>query len=82
MIMQKEIDRYLLLFGEVIKRERINKGLTQYALAERSSLSRNYISKVERGERNVSIATLFSIAMALNLELSDIFMAVDRQMNH
>ena len=46
---------------------RRSKRLTQDRLAEICGLHRNYIGAVERGERNVTLATLARIADALEV---------------
>lgn len=53
---------------ENIRKERIRQGITQEQLAEMSNLSLNFISKIERKDRqNISINTLTAIASALNI---------------
>ena len=79
MITQKEIDRYLLLLGKALRKERIKKRFPQFIIAERSCLSRNYISEVERGKRNLTIATLYRITKALDINPVDIFMQIDQK---
>ena len=50
--------------------EKMNElGLTQKALAERMDCSQQYISKVLRGQENLSIETICKIEDALNIEL-------------
>ena len=46
---------------------RRKKGLTQAALASKSKLSANFISLIERGEKNPSLRTLAVIARSLNV---------------
>lgn len=46
---------------------RRSKRITQDGLAEICGLHRNYIGAVERGERNVTLATLARIADALEV---------------
>ena len=50
--------------------EKMNElGLTQKALAERMDCSQQYISKVLRGQENLSIETICKIEDALDIEL-------------
>ena len=50
--------------------EKMNElGLTQKALAERMDCSQQYISKVLRGQENLSIETICKIEEALDIEL-------------
>lgn len=53
------------LLGEKIKKLRQNKGLTQEALAEKTSLTPSYIGQIERGERKLSVETLVQIGNTL-----------------
>lgn len=54
--------------GENIRNERIRQGITQEQLAEMSNLSLNFISKIDRKDRqNISINSLAAIASALNI---------------
>jgi transcriptional regulator with XRE-family HTH domain len=57
-------------FGMVLKTERLKRSLSQEALAELSSLSRNYISSIERGTASPSLATLEKLALALGTSLT------------
>ena len=53
--------------GRIIRSKREMLGLTQVELARRSSVDRNYIGMVERGERNPSYLSLLKIAQGLGL---------------
>ncbi len=59
------------IFGVLLKRLRRTAGLTQEALAERSSFSVGYIGMLERGVRAPLAATAELLADALRLEAGD-----------
>lgn len=62
-------------FGLNLKRLRKVQGISQEQLAFESGVIRSQISRIERGEINTSISTVFALAKALNLhpkELLDI----------
>jgi len=50
---------------------RDEKGISQEELAALSGLHRNYVGSVERGERDIGILSLATIAGALGLSLAD-----------
>ena len=56
-----------LLFATNMRRIRLEKQLTQERVAEVADLHPNYISSVERGERNISICNMARIAVALSV---------------
>ena len=60
------------LVGRNAARIRKEKGLTQEQLAERSGLSQQYLSGLERGRRNPTIVTLYEIAIALEVAPTDL----------
>lgn len=57
--------------GKIIKKLRIDKNLTQEALAEKMDISTNYLSKVERGLSRLNIEAFFKMAEVLSFSLSD-----------
>lgn len=59
--------------GEKIKRLRVTNNLTQEELAERTELSKGFISQVERNLASPSIQTLVDILEALGTNLTDFF---------
>jgi len=61
-----------LLFAANMKRIRQEKKLTQEKVAEAADLHPNYISSVERGERNISICNIERIALALGVEMKEL----------
>ena len=58
----------LKILGENIAVCRLKQGMSQEKLAEIVDLSREYISRVERGQKNISLKKLFAIADALNVD--------------
>jgi transcriptional regulator with XRE-family HTH domain len=61
------------IFGVRIKHLRISSNLSQYELAHRSRLHRNYISDLERGKRNISFEALHKLADGFGLDIRDLF---------
>ncbi|WP_371933495.1 helix-turn-helix domain-containing protein [Janthinobacterium lividum] len=61
-----------LLFAANMKRIRLAKSLTQEKVAEYAELHKNYISSVERGERNISICNIERIARALGVPMAEL----------
>lgn len=59
--------------GEKIKRLRVKNSLTQEELADRSELTKGFISQVERDLTSPSIATLVDILEGLGTNLKDFF---------
>ena len=58
----------LELLGKNIAKYRHLQNISQEKLAELVGLSREYITRVERGQKNISLKKLFAIADALNVE--------------
>lgn len=67
-----------LLFASNMKRIRLDKKLTQENVAEGAGLHPNYISSVERGERNLSIANIERIACALGVSMPELLAESDK----
>ena len=59
--------------GPKIKELRVMKGLTQEELADRSELSKGFISQLERDLTSPSIATLVDILNSLGTNLKEFF---------
>ena len=60
-------DIFLLEVGRKIKAVRLDKAISQDALAWESGLDRSYLGGIERGEHNFSLINLRKIARALNV---------------
>ncbi|MDN4607181.1 helix-turn-helix transcriptional regulator [Sporosarcina sp. F6_3S_P_2] len=53
-------------FGEAIKRKRNSLGYSQETLALLCNLDRTYIGLLERGKRNPSLKSIFTLSHHLN----------------
>ena len=60
--------RLVKLFGKALNRRRLGVGITQQELAFASGLDRTYISLLERGLRQPSLTTIFSLSEALGID--------------
>lgn len=65
-------DKLLIDLGKRIRKIRLQKQMTQKQLAEKCGCNRNYISMLERGERNPSYKSLVMIANGLEMELYEL----------
>ncbi|MFC2077487.1 helix-turn-helix domain-containing protein [Candidatus Bipolaricaulota bacterium] len=63
--------------GQHIRELRQGRDWTLKELADRCELSTSFISQVERGLCSISIASLHTICLALNVRLADFFAQVD-----
>ncbi|MBK9495483.1 MAG: helix-turn-helix transcriptional regulator [Xanthomonadales bacterium] len=62
-----------LLFGQNVRLVREKKGWSQDRLSEESGLHRTYISGIERGVRNPTIEIVQKIAVALDVDIQELF---------
>ncbi len=60
-------------FGAKLAYIRKSKKLSQIKLAEIVNMNFNYIGQIERGEANVTIKTMKTLANALEVELKELF---------
>lgn len=62
----------LVAFGKRLRTVRVRVHISQEALADLADLDRTYISLLERGKRNPSLACVASLARALNVTVSEL----------
>ncbi|MFA6124475.1 helix-turn-helix domain-containing protein [Sphingomonas sp.] len=60
-----------------VRCKRLRLGLSQEQLADLSGFHRTYIGSVERGERNITLSTLESLAAALETTPTELLQAKD-----
>lgn len=61
------------LFGENVKKYRIQSKLSQEKLGELTGLHRTYISDIERGLRSISLNNIEKLSKALKVEIYKLF---------
>jgi len=57
----------LTSLGERVKKAREKKGLSLRQLAAHCNVDHSVIAKIEKGERNITISTLFELASGLGV---------------
>jgi transcriptional regulator with XRE-family HTH domain len=65
----KHVRKFL---GQRLRALRKEHGLSQERLGERSGLSGKFIGEVERGEKSISIDSLYHVSVALDIPLRDL----------
>lgn len=55
--------------GVILKKKRLQEGLSQRALSAKTGIPQNHLSKIENGEVNLQASTLIEISRTLSLEL-------------
>jgi len=66
-------------WGAAFRELRIERGLSQERLAQLANLDRTYVSGIERGERNATLASIVKLADALDLRVSEIAARAERR---
>ena len=69
---------YVTRFGERIRQLRERSGLSQEILADAAGLHRTHISLIERGHRSIRIETIERLAIALDVEPSELMPPLTR----
>ena len=64
-------------FGSTLQKLRLAKNLSQLELAQLSGLDRTFISLLERGRSQPSLATLFSLGKALEMKPHELVREVE-----
>ncbi|BCM94527.1 hypothetical protein IAD21_06434 (plasmid) [Abditibacteriota bacterium] len=66
-------DKALLALGQQIRTVRQARGISQEDFAAHAGIARSYYGGIERGENNVAALNLMRIALALGVEVGDLF---------
>ncbi len=70
------------LIGNVISDFRRRKGISQEVLSGLADIGRTHLSAIERGERKPTMETLYRIALALDVNMSDIILELESRLRN
>ncbi len=65
--------------GMVISRLRLQRGLSQEVLSGLACMSRSHLAMIETGAKNPKVDTLYRIADALEISLSELFRQIEEE---
>lgn len=65
-------------FGQVLRKFRKERGVSQDALAFEAKLERAFVGRLERDEMVPSLTTVFAVAKALNVKPSQLIALMER----
>ncbi len=63
-----QVAGFVAMVGERIRQARRNKAMSRRVLSERSGVSQRYLAQLESGAGNISVALLFRVASALDMQ--------------
>jgi transcriptional regulator with XRE-family HTH domain len=58
--------------GLKARKHRLAAGLTQEDVADRMGVDRSFVSGLERGERNLTLKSMWSLSQALGVKLAQL----------
>ena len=65
--------------GRVIRRLRLERGMSQEVLSGLAALSRSHLAEIEAGKDNANVETLWRIAGGLDIRLSELIRRVEEE---
>lgn len=68
--------------GRTIRRLRKARGMSQETLSGLASIGRSHLAMIESGSKNANMDTLWRIAEALDMRLSQLIAEVEREMDN
>ncbi|CDE61041.1 helix-turn-helix domain protein [Fusobacterium sp. CAG:439] len=66
----------IIKLGHKIRIERQKRKMSQEKLAELAELNRNFVGMVERGETNITVKNIESIANAFEINIHELFVFI------
>ncbi|HEZ7985783.1 MAG TPA: helix-turn-helix transcriptional regulator [Ruminococcus sp.] len=68
------------IVGKVIADFRKRKNISQEVMSGLADIGRTHLSAIERGERKPTLETLYRIACALDVNMSDIIIKIENEL--
>ncbi len=68
------------IIGQVIGEIRARRGMTQQVLADLAGIARSHLAMIENGSKKANVETLWRIAEALDMRLSELIHMVEEEM--
>jgi transcriptional regulator with XRE-family HTH domain len=69
----KRNEKFLKAFGKNVRRLRKEKGFTMEALSYEAEMEIRQLGRIENGEINTTISTVYILATALDVDIADLF---------
>lgn len=67
------------IFGEVLRRYRSDRNISQEELAHRADVDRTFVSRLERGIRQPTITTLIGLGQALGVSAAELVQETEKE---
>lgn len=80
--MSNNEEKYLKAFGAVLKSLRKSIPMSQESLAFESGLHVTFISRLETGNRQPTLSTLFKLSNALGIEVEELVARVAQELKN
>lgn len=68
-----------IVLGRRVRALRLKAGFSQESFADHCGLHRTYMGGVERGERNLTIQSVMTIAKGLGISMSELLSGIEKQ---
>lgn len=68
-----------VLIGQVIRKKRIQKEMTQELLSGLAGIARTHLTMIENGTKQPNFETIWRIALALDMKPSELVAEIERE---
>lgn len=76
------MDKVITSFGQVIRTLRKARGLTQEQLGFEADIQRIYVSKLELGQQQPSLTTIFKLANGLQCSATELIKQTENELEN
>ena len=73
------MDELQRVLGNRIRELRLKKGFSQESFADHCGLHRTYQGGIERGERNLTIHTVLTVAKGLGITMAELLAGIEKE---